>query len=218
MLRRVNAGLFEAPAGAHIQLLVEAQGNNGVEEASFQYGTEVLDPLTVDGAPGCEFDVSGDRDVLEIGVVFDPAAPGSARYDVFEFENGVRSSLNLFVKNSDSAPLLFFTIDPVGVLAGAGAVPRGAARDGGARSMPPPPPPPPPPARKMAAKKRAPKRAAAKRAAAKPKAKSTVRKATAKSTARKPKAKKAAPKAPPRKPSAPPRKASTRATPRRGTR
>jgi hypothetical protein len=208
MLRRVNAGLFEAPPGARIRLVAAAQGNIGVEQARYQYGTEVLAPMTIDGLPGCEFVVGGDSDLLEVGVVFHPLAPGSARYDLFEFENGVRNSLDLFVRNSDSSPLIFFTIDPVGVLAGAGAT-RGRGPSPGAapreapETPPPPPPPPPPPVVKRAAKKRAAKKVAPKKAARKAR------------PAKKRAPKKAARKARPAKKAAPRRKASKRAAPRK---
>ena len=206
MLRRVNAGLFEAPPGARIRLVAAAQGNNGVEQARYQYGTEVLAPMTIDGLPGCEFVVSDDSDLLEVGVVFHPLAPGSARYDLFEFENGVRNSLDLFVRNSDSSPLLFFTIDPVPVLAGAGApASRGRSRGGPAREAPEPPPP--PPVVKRAAKKKAARKKAAKKRAPK----KAARKAAAKTRARKAPARKARP----AKKAAPRRKASKRAAPRK---
>lgn len=112
MLRRVNPALFEAPRGARVQVVVESQGNNGVNDATFEYGGDRLPRETILGLPGCSFTVAGARR-LEAGVVFDPGAPGSARYDMFEVENGVRSDLNKSVEHSRSAPLIAFTIDPV---------------------------------------------------------------------------------------------------------
>src|SRR6266498_4898908 len=37
MLRRINAALFEAPAGARIEIVAESQNNNGVTDARFEY-------------------------------------------------------------------------------------------------------------------------------------------------------------------------------------
>jgi hypothetical protein len=113
MLRRVNAALFEAPAGAPIQVVAEAQGNNGVSDARFEYAGQILPRETILGLPGCSFTVTDFSEGLQAVVVFDPAAPGSARYDLFEIENGVKSALHKSVKHSESSPLISFTIDPV---------------------------------------------------------------------------------------------------------
>jgi hypothetical protein len=115
MLRRVNAALFEAPAGARIQVVAESQGNNGVNDARFEYATELLPRETILGLPGCSFRVADSSEGLEAVVVFDPGAPGSARYDLFEVENGVKSDLGKSTTASQSAPLISFTIDPVAV-------------------------------------------------------------------------------------------------------
>lgn len=113
MLRRVNAALFEAPPGAAIQVVAEALGNNGVNDARFEYAGQILPRLMILGLPGCSFFVADVSERLEAVVVFDPAAPGSARYDLFEVENGVKTDLQKSTKHSDSAPLISFTIDPV---------------------------------------------------------------------------------------------------------
>ena len=123
MLRRVNAALFEAPPAARIQVVAEAQGNNGVNDARFEYAGRILPREKILGLPGCSFTVAGSSERLEAVVVFDPGAPRSARYDLFEVENGVKSALQKFTKRSESAPLISFTIDPV-LLAVAPPVPR----------------------------------------------------------------------------------------------
>jgi hypothetical protein len=121
MLRRVNAALFEAPAGATIQVVALAQGNNGVNDARFEYGGQILPRETIQGLPGCSFTVADSREGLEAAVVFDPAAPGSARYDLFEVENGATLDLHKSTRQSDFSPLISFTIRPefIGVAAGA---------------------------------------------------------------------------------------------------
>ena len=113
MLRRVNAALFEAPPGVLIQVVAEAQGNNGVNDARFEYAGQILPRETILGLPGCSFIVADSSERLEAVVVFDPGAPASARYDLLEVENGVRNDLQKSTRHSDSAPLISFTIDPV---------------------------------------------------------------------------------------------------------
>jgi hypothetical protein len=160
MLRRVNAALFQAPPGARIQVVAESQGNNGVNDARFEYAREVLRRETILGLPGCSFTVAGTDERLEAGVVFDPGAPGAARYDLFEVENGVKSDLRKSTKNSDSAPLISFTIEPAEVVVAA------AARAGGPR-------------RRAAAAKRRPARHPAKSTGRKkPRKKTAARKKT----------------------------------------
>lgn len=115
MLRRVNAALFEAPEGARIQIVAEAQGNNGVNDARFEYATQILPRETILGLPGCTFVVGSASELLEAVVVFDGSAPGTARYDLFEVENGVKSSLQKSTLHSQSAPQISFAIDPLPV-------------------------------------------------------------------------------------------------------
>jgi len=112
MLRRVNAALFEAPAGARIQVVAAAQENNGVNDARFEYAGQILPRETIQGLPGCSFTVADAREGLEAAVVFDPAAPGSARYDLFEIENGATLDLHKSTTHSDFSPLISFTIKP----------------------------------------------------------------------------------------------------------
>ena len=121
MLRRVNATVFAAPAGARIQVIAESQNNNGVHEARFEYGNRVLDAKTILDRPGCSITVADDSELLDVTVIFDPSAPAAARYDLFEVENGVKSALGKFTKNSDG-PTINFAIDPT-------LVPVGASRD-----------------------------------------------------------------------------------------
>ena len=176
MLRRVNAALFEAPTGARIQIVAESQGNNGVNAARFQFGTEVFDAETILGLPGCTFDFAGVRDLFESVVVFDPTAPGSARYDLLEVENGVKRALGKFTRNSDSAPLIGFTIRPAaaGVAAGAATAPSPAPKR--------------PRAGLTGAKKRAAKKSPAKKSAASKK--TAKKKATKKKAGKRKSAKK----------------------------
>jgi hypothetical protein len=171
MLRRVNSALFEAPPGARIQVVAEAQGNNGVNDARFEYAGQILPRETILGLPGCSFTVAGPGQRLEAGVVFDPGASGGARYDLFEVENSVKSNLNKSVRSSDGSLLISFAIDPVAVAADApmADAPPAVAPTKAARR---------PTARKAAAKKAAKKKGRA----TKKTAKRTVRK-TAKKTA-----------------------------------
>jgi hypothetical protein len=121
MLRRVNATVFAAPAGARIQLIAESQNNNGVHEARFEYGNRVLDAERILDRPGCSITVADDSELLDVTVIFDPGAPAGAQYDLFEVENGVKSALGKFTKRTDG-PTINFAIDPT-------LVPVGASRD-----------------------------------------------------------------------------------------
>jgi hypothetical protein len=181
MLRRVNAALFRAPAGAEVRVVARSQANNGVQDARFEYANTVLDRETIQGMPGCRFTVDGARRQLQAIVAFDPGASGNARYDLFEVEpDGGLTDLEEFVKKSDSSPLIDFVIEGVGVPAVAGPVgaagPAGMARATAARRSSAP-------ARRRKTAKRAAKKGAAKRtrkAAAtrktsRPKAKSRAR-------------------------------------------
>ena len=111
MLERVSAALFRAPAGADIQIVAEAQNNNGVNAATFEYAGQPVAAESILNLPGCSFTVADATEDFEAGVVFDPAAPPTARYDLFEIENGVKRPLQKFVRNSDSLPVLAFTLE-----------------------------------------------------------------------------------------------------------
>ena len=128
MLRRVNSALFEAPRGARIQIVAEAQGNPADNQARFEYARKILRKETILGLPGCSFTVADSSETLEAVVVFDPSAPASARYDLFQVENGVKSDLRVPVTHSQSSPLISFTIEPVAVAARRGPVRPAAAR------------------------------------------------------------------------------------------
>jgi hypothetical protein len=174
MLTRVTGALFEAPAGSQVEIVARSQGNNGVEDARFEYDSVVLPRQTIMGLPGCTFTVVPTIRQFEAVVAFHPAASPAARYDLFEVNSaGGLSGLGENVTNSASAALIGFGIDGV-------PVPVAAA--------PPPPPPPPPVARaaprrpvpaprKKVAKKR---KAAAKKSAGKPRKSASTRAPAAK--------------------------------------
>lgn len=182
MLRRVNAALFEAPAGARIQLVAESQNNNGVNDARFEYANALLPREVIMGRPGCSFTVGAATEQLESVVAFSTAAPGSARYDLFEVENGVMMNLGKSVRNSGGAPLIAFAIDPTFIAVPRGGViaaqpPIGAGTP--ATRMAP---------RKKTTKKKTAKKRTPKRRTAKKKTRKTARKRTLrKGSSRKPK-------------------------------
>jgi hypothetical protein len=131
MLRRVTAALYEAPLGARIQVVAQSQDNTGVQEATFEYGGAFREERIL-GLPGCSFTVDS-KERLQVGVVFDPNAPGAARYDLFEVENGVKIDLDKSVTHSAGDPLISFTIEPLPVEEaafelGTGFAPRVATR------------------------------------------------------------------------------------------
>jgi hypothetical protein len=133
MLRRVNAGLFEEDDGAAIELAVQAQNNGGTEAAQFDYDSNVLSQDTVQGFPGCRFTVQPGIRQFRALVVFAPAAPSTARYDLFQVNAaGTLTSVGKSVTNTGSTPLIGFGIDGVAVPALAGAA-------AGRRRMPTPP-------------------------------------------------------------------------------
>ena len=174
MLRRVNAALFEAPPGARVQLVVDSQQNNGVKDARFEYAGNTLPRQTILGLPGCTVPVANSSELLEVGVVFDPAAPGTARYDLFEVENGVPNALQKSVKHSDSTPLISFTIDPVAVPAVVTGMAPAMAAAGPPNAAPAP----------KRAKKRGRKAAAKAKRKTKTTKKNTTKKNTTKAAAR----------------------------------
>jgi hypothetical protein len=123
MLRRINAAVFEAPAGATIRIVAEARNNNGVNDARFEYDGTLLDREQILGLPGCSFVVGDTHARLQAVVAFDDDAPAAARYDLSEVENGVLSNLNKFSLKSDGSPLIDFVIDPVEAPVAAGRGP-----------------------------------------------------------------------------------------------
>jgi len=130
MLRRINAGLFEEDEDGDIELAVKAQNNNGTEAARFDYDSNVLAPDTVQGLPGCRFKVKSGTRQFRALVVFDPAAPPTARYDLFQVNAaGTLTPVGKSVTNTFGTPLIGFGIDGVPVAAAVGAAP-------GRRKMP----------------------------------------------------------------------------------
>ena len=123
MLRRINAAVFEAPAGATIDVVARAQNNEGINDARFEYAGVVLPRAVIQGLPGCSFTVDDASQRLQAVVGFTNGAAGTARYDLFEAENGVLSALSKFTLKADNSPLIDFVIDPVEA-----AVPGRAAR------------------------------------------------------------------------------------------
>lgn len=138
MLRRINAGLFEEDEGSDIELAVKAQGNNGTQAAQFDYDSNVLGQDTVQGLPGCRFRVQPGTRQFRALVVFDPAAPPTARYDLLQVNAaGALSTVGKSVSNAGGTPLIGFGIAGVQVAVAAGAAggrmkmakpPRRAAR------------------------------------------------------------------------------------------
>jgi hypothetical protein len=166
MLRRVNAALFEAPAGARIQVVAESRNNDGVNDARFEYAGNILPREIIQGLPGCTFDVDAATAQLQAVVAFADTAPWTARYDLAEIENGVKLNLGKFTMKLDGAPLISFAIEPVAA----------AARPPMTRSAPGA-------ARKRAGRKK--KAAKRKRPAAKRKRPAAKRKATKKKGSKK---------------------------------
>ena len=175
MLRRINAALFEAPVGARIQLVVQSQNNDGVNDARFEYASAILPRDVIMGRPGCTFDVELSTEQLESVVAFSNTAPASARYDLFEVENGVLLNLGKSVRNSGGAPLIAFAISPT-----AFAVPAGPIITAQ------PPATAGPTARRMAPKRKTARKKAARKKTARKKTRKTARKkAMRKRTSRK---------------------------------
>jgi hypothetical protein len=130
MLRRVNAALYEGDLGEHVELFVVQQGNGGVETATFEYNGTVLPAHPIQGHPGCEFMVASGTHQFECIVVFNPASPSTARYDLFEVNSaGGQTALNKSVTAADPTPLIGFGIAGVAVALAAtpASVTRGAA-------------------------------------------------------------------------------------------
>ena len=111
MLRR-DGSLFRAPAGATIQVVAESQNNDDIHASQFEYAREGLPDEIILGRPGCTFTVADEGERLEAQVEFTDTAPDSARYDLFEIENGVKRPLGKFTKKSDFSNLIGFTIEP----------------------------------------------------------------------------------------------------------
>jgi hypothetical protein len=136
MLRRLSSVTYKAPVGAQIQIVAESQDNEDFHDARFEFDLQVLDRETILGRPGCTFTFE-DTARLQAFVTFQDGAPGTARYDLFEVENGVKRSLEKFVRKSQSAPQMAFTIEPEeeAAIAAAGAAPMAEPAAARARPM-----------------------------------------------------------------------------------
>jgi hypothetical protein len=146
MLKRVTSALYEEDEEASVSLAVQAQNNNGVERATFDYDSGVLPPGPIQGHPGCTFEVLSGIHQFRTHVVFDPGAPSTARYDLFQVDSaGTLVPVGKSVTNAASTSLIGFGIEgvavaaPVGVGGPVGARPAGAARRRAAPSRQPPP-------------------------------------------------------------------------------
>jgi hypothetical protein len=177
MLKKVTGALFEEDEDASVSLAVQSQNNNGVESATFDYDSGVLPAGPIQGHPGCTFDVLSDIHQFRTLVVFDPGAPSTARYDLFQVNSaGTLVPVGKSVTNAASTPLIGFGIDgvavaaPIGVGGPVGARPAGRRRSSASRQPPP-------------ARKKPPVRATRKTAAKRKAAKKTTRKPAARKSA-----------------------------------
>jgi hypothetical protein len=146
MLKRVTGALYEEDEDASVSLAVQSQNNNGVERATFDYDAGVLPPGPIQGHPGCTFDVLSNIHQFRTHVVFDPGAPSTARYELFQVNSaGALVPVGKSVTKAASTALIGFGIDgvavaaPVGVGAPVGGRPAGAGRRRAAPSRQPPP-------------------------------------------------------------------------------
>lgn len=186
MLRRITFDRYEADLGDQIDIVAQSQGNNGVNDARFEYANAILPRQVIQGRPGATFVVLPGRNRVQAVVAFDPGASAAARYDLFEVDNvGGLSDLRQHVTKIDSSPLIGFAVEGVAAAAAAAAgVTRGMPRAEAAVPLPPQP------KKKAAARKKAKAPAATKR---------TTRKGTKRPVARKATRKRAASKAATRK-------------------
>jgi hypothetical protein len=122
MLKRVTSGRYEGNEGDVVTIVTQSQGNNGVNDARFQYAGNVLPRAASSGLPAGTFTVQRGRAQFEAVVAFDPTADNSARYDVFEVDStGGLTDLREHLTKLDGSPLLAFAVDGVPVVA---AVPK----------------------------------------------------------------------------------------------
>jgi hypothetical protein len=91
MLTRVGPDTFSAPADSSSTIV--AQSDDGAPSATFSYGT-ALPTQTIQGLPGCTFDVDSGLKMFRCVVVFGQGP--APRYDLFEVDaNGLLVDLNL---------------------------------------------------------------------------------------------------------------------------
>lgn len=119
----MNAALFEAPAGARIQIVAESRNNGGVNDARFEYAGTILAREAIQNLPGCTFNVGEETGQLQAVVAFSDTASGTARYDLAEIENGAKLNLGKFTLKADGSPFISFAIEPITVAARAAVKP-----------------------------------------------------------------------------------------------
>jgi hypothetical protein len=81
MLTRVDVDAFRGRTGSTVQLFAVERNNGGTEFVTYTYAGQDLDPLEIDGHPGCEFTVLAGREVFRC--VATPGNPAGF-YDLFE--------------------------------------------------------------------------------------------------------------------------------------
>jgi hypothetical protein len=124
MLTRVTGALFQGDAGEKVQLFVVQQGNLGPEQATFAYNNTALQTRSVLGHPGCEVTLQAGIRQFETLVVFNPASPAAARYDLFQVNSaGGPAAMGENVTRAALTPAIGFGIDgaPVAAVVGAGS-------------------------------------------------------------------------------------------------
>ena len=179
MLQRVGPSRYRAGKSETVTVVAVARNNNGVESASFRYGTDIVATRDVQGHPGCDFVVAAGAKMFGTSVLFD-AGTTTAQYDLFEEDdNGTLVDLR-FVIEQPFGPVGQFQVDGIAVAGVAAAMPPRTGIRAKGRTRAAAPAPARRPARK--AKKKSTKKAVTKTAA------------TKKAAKKKPAKKKAAPK------------------------
>jgi hypothetical protein len=127
MLQRIAPSLFQGTTSETVTIAAVSQSNNGVEAATFRYGTTQLTPRQVQGHPGCEFNVRAGTETFGALVVFDPASP-NARYELFEEDdNGILQPLQVIARPL-TGPIVQFQIAAIPMPALAQKASRRGAR------------------------------------------------------------------------------------------
>jgi hypothetical protein len=177
MLQRVGPSRYRASKSETVTVVAVARNNNGVESASFRYGTDILATRDVQGHPGCDFVVDSGGKMFGTSVLFDTGTT-TAQYDLFEEDdNGTLVDLR-FAIEQPFGPIGQFQVDGIAMagVAAAGPPRTGVRAKGLTRAAAPTPEA--KPARK--AKKKSTKKAVTEKAATKKAAKKkTAKKKTA---------------------------------------
>ncbi len=119
MLKRISSSLFQAPTGTPVQIVARSRDNNGVNAATFRYAQTDLKRQTIQGLPGCSFNVLLNQRSFSALVVFDPGVKPSARYDLFEVDtDGTLSDMNE-ATFPDADPDIAFSIEGTAAAAAA---------------------------------------------------------------------------------------------------